>query len=407
MVTQLIGADELFDTATAAFPRGLGKQATAAWVALGHNSEIKQFDSGVQLAVRTGLNRAPPPYRTNLEANAAVFRGEIAKVNDLTALVVGASADLRTTAAAQQTSTTDRLIIELVLLGLLTVAVFAVAVWLAGLVNGPLARIADAADAVRQGNLDVAPLDATGPRELAYAAGAFNEMTATLRAVESHAVALAGRDLGDPVLREPLPGRTGRALQGALDRLQDSVREADHRRAELHDLATHDSLTGLLNRGAAIEAVERDLARSGRDGSSVALLFIDLDGLKAINDTYGHEGGDAALRATGEAITSSTRLGDIRGRLGGDEFIVAHLHSGRHADVATLAERIRRCVAETELDVQGQIVRIHCSIGIAQSGAEDATAEALIARADSALYGAKQQGRNRVAWYVPLALDPA
>ena len=271
---------------------------------------------------------------------------------------------------------------------------------MAGAISRPLAGIAEAAGAVREGNFDVAPLEEAGPQELASAAAAFNEMASTLRAVEAHAVALSGKDLDDPVLRTPLPGRTGRALQGTLDRLQESIRETDRRGQELHALATRDSLTGLLNRGAALDAVERDLARAARDDTVLVLLFLDIDGLKAINDTFGHTGGDEALRVAADVITASTRRSDVRARIGGDEFIVAQLQPASSAEVAAMAERIRRRIAEAEPELHGRRMQLACSIGIAESREGDA-ADDVLRRADMALYEAKQAGRDRIVWFRP------
>lgn len=153
-----------------------------------------------------------------------------------------------------------------------------------------------------------------------------------------------------------------------------------------------------MNRGAALDSIERDLARASREGNVVALLFLDIDGLKAINDTYGHEGGDEALRTTAEAIVSCTRSTDIRARLAGDEFVVSQLRPGIHEEISALAERIRQRVVDAEPELHGRRMRLGCSIGIAQSAPGD-TADDLMRHADLALYEAKQAGRNRVAWF--------
>lgn len=312
VVANLIGANALLNAATAGFPQALGPQARAAWESLTHSSAINRFNSAVATAVSAGLRRSPPPYATNLAGNATVFRGEVAKVDALKSLGLAASADLRTAAVASESSATDGLMEELALLALLVCLGLAAALGLARYIDKPLVSIAQAAHAVRQGDFAVDHLPETGPRELALAALAFNDMTSTLRAVETHAVALAGRDLTDPALQVPLPGRTGQALQAALDRLQTSVRDAEARRRELHRLATRDSLTGLLSRGAALDAIARDLLIASREDTVVALLFIDLDGLKAINDNFGHQAGDQALRVAAEAINASTRGSDVR-----------------------------------------------------------------------------------------------
>jgi diguanylate cyclase (GGDEF)-like protein len=265
-------------------------------------------------------------------------------------------------------------------------------------VRRPLSRIVSAAGAVRAGDFDLPPLEESGPKELALAAEAFNEMSSTLLAVETHAVALAENDLDNPLLRSRLPGRTGRALQVALDRLHESISASEEQRELLHERATHDSLTGLLNRGAAVDALERDLVRSRRNGQAVALLFIDLDHLKTINDTFGHEGGDAAIRAVADALQATTRQGDIVARLGGDEFVVGCLGARERAGPSRLAERICESLSATVIEFSGQEVKIGCSIGIALSEPSDVTIDSLLNRADQALYLAKAEGRGSVRW---------
>ncbi|MHB1508090.1 MAG: GGDEF domain-containing protein [Acidimicrobiales bacterium] len=399
VVANLIGANALLNAATAGFPQALGPRARAAWESLTHNSAINRFNGAVVTAVSAGLRRSPPPYATNLAGNATVFRGEVAKVDALASLGLAASADLRTAAVASESSATNGLVEEMALLILLVGLVLAAALGLARYIDKPLVSIAQAAHAVRQGDFAVDHLPETGPRELALAALAFNDMASTLRAVETHAVALAGRDLTDPALQVPLPGRTGQALQAALDRLQTSVRDAEARRRELHRLATRDSLTGLLSRGAALDAIARDLLIASREDTVVALLFIDLDGLKAINDNFGHQAGDQALRVAAEAINASTRGRDIRARIGGDEFVVAQLNPPSQETLSATAERIRQRIAEAMPELHGRRVKLGASIGIAVSVPNADTAEDLLRRADIALYQAKEAGRDRVVWF--------
>lgn len=406
IVAELIGANALFASSTSGFPAGLGPKATAAWNSLKHDTKIQRFDAAVMLAVTTGLRHAPPPYATNLTANAEVFEGEIAKVNDLTALVLAESSDLRTTASASEDIATRAFVVEISILAGLAVLMVGILLWVARSFGRPLSRLVGAAQAVREGDFDIQPMEQTGPRELADATLAFNEMASALRAVETHTEVLAKGDLDDPVLETRLPGRAGEALQGALDRLQESVRDAERRREELSELASHDTLTGLMNRRAAMEAVERDLARAARDGGSVTLLFIDLDGLKTINDTLGHAGGDIALRAVADAVNSVTRRSDVRARLGGDEFLVSHPKASGQDGTRVLAERIRERVADTDADLHGHRMTLTCSIGVAESQPGDASADSLIHRADRALYEAKRRGGNQVAWYDPGLAGP-
>jgi diguanylate cyclase (GGDEF)-like protein len=254
-----------------------------------------------------------------------------------------------------------------------------------------------AAQAIHDGRFDLPPLEVAGPRELADTASAFNEMSSTLAAVEAHTVALAD-DPDAAVLGEALPGRTGRALQVALNRLRASMQAAEQNRLDLQQAATHDSLTGLLNRAAALEVVRRDLRRVGREGGAVAALFLDLDGLKVINDGHGHAAGDDALRMTADALRSSTRATDVVARLGGDEFLITGVVHDVPAEVEALAERIHESVAGQILRCETEDIALRCSIGVALAGASD-TVDTLIHKADSALYDAKRRGRDRIAWY--------
>jgi diguanylate cyclase (GGDEF)-like protein len=239
----------------------------------------------------------------------------------------------------------------------------------------------------------------SGPKELSQAARAFNDMSSTLCAVQAHALALSAINLDDPVLSMPLPGETGRALQETLTTLSKSVHENQRQRALLGERATHDSLTGLLNRGAVLEFLDRDVASMHREGSSLGILFIDLDGLKEINDTHGHEAGDAALVAIARAIEATTRKSDIVGRLGGDEFILGRLGRPDRNGLTQLADRILQNVTGQIVEIGGTKIVVGCSIGIAVSGPADVEIDSIIHRADLALYKAKMQGRGRAVWF--------
>ncbi|MEX2626247.1 MAG: sensor domain-containing diguanylate cyclase [Ilumatobacteraceae bacterium] len=262
----------------------------------------------------------------------------------------------------------------------------------------PVHELAAAAREVAAGNLDVNQMPLHGPREIVEVINAFNDMTATLTAVEAASVALAD-DHASSTPITALPGRTGRALQAALDRLSGSIAEAEQHRARLDLLATHDELTGLLNRRAALEAVDRDLHRARRDGTAVGVLFIDLDGLKTINDEYGHAAGDDALRQCAAALRDGARSADVPARLGGDEFVIsAIVDRGDRDSLTALAERVRERVSSQVIAVGDQWVPLRCSVGVALCDDASTDAGGLIGAADTALYQAKTTGRNRVSW---------
>ena len=317
----------------------------------------------------------------------------------LTDVVRAAAVDLEEAAAGHAEASGQAMVGQLIGMAVLGAASVAGAVLVARSVTTPVRRLEDAARRVEAGDFQLQPLPAHGPRELAATARAFNDMSGTLAAVERQAVALA-RDPHAPGFEQALPGRTGEAMQAALDRLHRSMAEAEARRTELTVLASHDSLTGLLNSGAAIDALGRDLARARRDGSALLALYVDLDGLKQINDAYGHAAGDDAIRRTADALRSSTRDGDVVARIGGDEFLVAGpLPAGGRVAADAFAHRIRDAVRSEMAQVaDGVQVPLRCSLGAVISGPETATPDDLVRAADAALYAAKNAGRDRVVW---------
>jgi len=400
-VQSLIVAHQQFEAAASNFPGSLGPGGAAAWKALTSSPLDSGFSTDVQLAMAVGLGHETPPFATNPKPIGAVGRSEVAWAASLTALVLASSADLRAATAAQAGAATTGLYVTFLSMLFLVLAAIGSVVVLDRAVRRPLARIVSAAESVREGELALPKLDESGPRELALAAGAFNEMTSTLRAVQEQAIALSIGDLDDPVLRQSLPGRTGAALQSALTELHASVRASRRQREALFERATRDSLTGLLNRGAALEALELDLASVSRSRGELALtiLFIDLDQLKKLNDSHGHDGGDAAIRSMADALRAATRASDVVARFGGDEFVVGWLGDRGSDGPARLADRISDYVARSAVESDQGTFTIGCSIGVAVSQPDDTTVETLIERADQALYVAKSRGRGQIRWF--------
>ncbi|MCA1667299.1 MAG: diguanylate cyclase [Thermomicrobia bacterium] len=174
------------------------------------------------------------------------------------------------------------------------------------------------------------------------------------------------------------------------------------RNAQLHDAVAHaaqtDALTGLFNRGALLERLERELERSRRYGRSLTVIFFDLDRFKNINDTYGHQFGDRVLRDLARIATQTVRSIDLVGRYGGEEF-VAVLPETDGAQALIVAERLRLNVARHRLDLpSGEAVGTTISAGVAVFPADATTMDTLIRIADTALYAAKAGGRNRVQY---------
>lgn len=254
----------------------------------------------------------------------------------------------------------------------------------------PLRRLAAAAQQVHDGDFDLEALPETGPRELVTTTAAFNDMASTLKGVESRAVALAAEDFSRLDRHASLPGRTGRALQATIDSLAKRIGERETQRELLQEAATHDRLTGLFNRSAVFDYLTNDVARRRQAGETVAVLFVDLDGLKALNDTYGHEVGDAAISITARALIEATSGCDVVGRLGGDEFLVVlcHDHSGKGAAVAGL---VQETLGRHSLTVRGLVVPLRASVGVALAACDaDTDPMELVNRADQAMYEAKR-----------------
>ena len=161
---------------------------------------------------------------------------------------------------------------------------------------------------------------------------------------------------------------------------------------ELVRMARHDVLTGLPNRAAFVEALEFSIAQAARNGKTFALLYLDLDHFKDVNDTLGHPIGDLLLQAIAQRLRASIRKTDTVARFGGDEFALINSDIGDPADVVVLAGKVLKAISEPFL-IQGNDIRSGASVGIALYGPDGSDAETLLSRADVALYRAKAEGR--------------
>ncbi len=167
---------------------------------------------------------------------------------------------------------------------------------------------------------------------------------------------------------------------------------------QMERLAYYDPLTGLANRRLVMDRVEQSLQHSLRSGKPSALLFLDLDQFKKINDSHGHDTGDLLLKVVAERLRSSVRREDTVARLGGDEFNVL-LHEVRDVDAAgQVAENLLQALAEP-VHTDNVTLSVTASIGIAMLPSDGTDAAGVMQRADHAMYQAKQQGRNRFKFY--------
>jgi two-component system, sensor histidine kinase LadS len=184
--------------------------------------------------------------------------------------------------------------------------------------------------------------------------------------------------------------------------LADRLREQRVALTDAERRAQTDSLTGVLNRRSLIERLEAACVRARARGLPISLLFIDLDHFKQINDSFGHQAGDACLAAIIAPIQAELRQSDVIGRYGGEEFVVI-LSSADAAAAQPIAQRILERVASVQVDGFGAPITLTCSIGVATSDTLGVWGEHLIAQADAAVYAAKRSGRNCVQFAAPLA----
>ncbi len=259
----------------------------------------------------------------------------------------------------------------------------------------PLRRLARVAVKVSKGDLPAATaVWVRGPQELRVVGGALNDLVAGLRVFDNQALALAEGRLDDPFLKMELPGRLAESLHETVQHLSQSMTEREELHSRLVHEATHDNLTGIPNRAAAMFALENlVIRRAGHDRFGV-LLFIDLDGFKRANDAHGHHVGDAVLIETARRLNGMSEADGFVARLGGDEFLVL-AHVGSVGEAISLGESIIHAVSEP-IDVRGRIVRVGASVGICPSMGEELSSTELLRRADLAVYRAKALGRSRV-----------
>ena len=371
----------------------------------------QQFQSAAAAAAggaspRFGLTAVRPTAgpgglvaRTELLPLVGLFAPVLSGVRQLYGLVALAELETHQIATQLQASSTSdfrTLLIETLIAVALTIAV---ALLLARSISRPLRRLESHARAVSNGDLELPPLRARGPKETVVASEAFNDLVSNLRLLEAKTRLLAECSFDDPILSEPLPGRLGQALQDSVAVLSGSIIEREGLQQRLVHQATHDALTGLHNRPAAVEFLDQAIARASRSGKTLAVLFIDLDDFKRANDTHGHAVGDAILKEIAHRMSEAARREDFLVRLGGDEFVVIAEGLGDALEATAIAQRLVEAIAEP-VQVNGAHISVtaHVGIAFALDGAADDSSQ-LLARADLALYRAKHAAHSRVEIY--------
>jgi len=197
---------------------------------------------------------------------------------------------------------------------------------------------------------------------------------------------------------QPLPLAVAVAASGVGMVLAAYLVDLLHERTRSEHRVNHDRLTGLPNRTLFDDRVERALVHAGRSGSRIAVFFIDIDGFKAINDTFGHAGGDLLLRVVAERIRSALRDEDTVARISGDEFAVLLPHVSSGPAAVTVADRIMSAFAEPLTIAERRLV-VGASMGVAIGPDDGTNPDTLLANADAAMYRAKDSGRSTVQFY--------
>jgi diguanylate cyclase (GGDEF)-like protein/PAS domain S-box-containing protein len=210
---------------------------------------------------------------------------------------------------------------------------------------------------------------------------------------------LVGRDGNETAIEHsaaPIHDRQGNIL-GAVIVFRDVIVSRERRLQMLH-LAEHDALTDLPNRLLLNDRLARSIALARRYGRRLAVLFLDCDRFKHINDTLGHAIGDQVLRSVSKRLTMCVRESDTVSRHGGDEFLILLSEIDHPEDAESIAQKIVTSVAEPHL-ISGHELQLTASVGIALYPEDGQDAQSLIMRADTAMYYAKNTGRNRVGFY--------
>jgi diguanylate cyclase (GGDEF)-like protein len=354
---------------------------------------VENLDRIVRLA-DAGDARAVPSTNTPLEL-VPIFRGTFDFDDGLYLVTERAGHDLVTAIDVVARDAHDQLVSALALAAVVLSGTLLIAGLSAASLARPLRRLADDVRAVQLGDLDRAVALGSAATEIGVLQGAVADLVANLRVVDLQAEALADGRLDDPVLSERVPGKLGTALQHSVARLQDAITDERALRERLAHEASHDALTGLLNRSGVLEHAGHVLATAARGGRGTALLFVDLDDFKRVNDTHGHASGDEVLREISTRLCTAVRAGDAVGRLGGDEFVVVMPDVDEPGPAAGMGERLIEAL-RAPIVVDGDRCVVGASIGVALAVDGGLDALALLEHADVAVFRAKSRGKGRV-----------
>jgi diguanylate cyclase (GGDEF)-like protein len=381
----------------------LSPQLRPIWEEVVTDPEVVRFREAVAAYVE--VTRPDLPQKLDLSVSAilrtmTVASGSIAFSDRMSTLMTEAVRIAADQARDDRAQAVVRS--RLTLIGALGVVLMSVTMLLVvgGLIRRRLRDLATSAQELSAGRFEV--MEVRGPREVAVASEGLNDAVHGLREITMKAGLIAQGDLTAPALEQPSPGPLGAALHASFERVVQVIRERETLQQQLAHDASHDSLTGLPNRAEAESQLQAALVRAHGAGSRVALLFVDLDHFKQVNDEHGHHAGDEVLRVAAERMAAQVRGSDLVCRLGGDEFVVI-LNDVTPATAAATGERIVEAV-RAPIPYGVAELAVGASVGIAVWPEGDAPprlaedhariAEDLLTSADRAVYRAKAAGRN-------------
>lgn len=211
--------------------------------------------------------------------------------------------------------------------------------------------------------------------------------------------------VGLPVDQKDEIGLLARSFKRMQAQIKRQLGELQASQTQLEHLVGHDVLTGLPNRRLFQDRLEHALARAQRTGEGFALLFIDVDKFKSINDRWGHESGDIVLKLAALRLASITRKADTVARMGGDEFVILLNNPTSRQQIVSIAEKLLDSL-HSPMRLTGQDIQVGFSVGISQYPEDGSTSMALMARADQAMYEMKAAGRNGFRFSSPSTTGP-
>ncbi len=315
-------------------------------------------------------------------AIATFLVGQLDYLDSLDAYAADIQLDISDGAAARAVSATDDVRNSKLLLAAVALISSILTLFVLVTTGRPLARLSRRAAKVGQGDLTTDPLPLHGPSVVRRLTASVNDMLVTLAGVDRQIARLSAGDLSSADSVE-LPGAVGVSMRQSVARLSSMTEQLAHQ-------ARHDLLTSLPNRFAAMEHLDRLISR----GQTFALLFLDIDGFKGVNDTHGHEAGDEVLREVARRLSGTTRSGELIARLGGDEFVIIVSDYDDIEAVMALGHRLIQEVEQPYGSDEG-IFALSASVGVVIPDTHVTSLEALH-QADTALYLAKHRGRGRV-----------